>query len=66
MKKDAEVHADEDKKKKELVDTRIIAETMIYTTEKMIKEFGEKVSEDNKKALEEKMEALKKVKDGDD
>lgn len=66
MKKDAETHAEEDKQKKELVETRNVAETMVYTTEKMLKEFEGKVKEEDKKMLEEKMEAVKSVKDSDD
>ncbi len=66
MKKDAEVHAAEDKKRKELIETRNMAETMVYTTEKMMKEAGDKVSADDKKATEEKLEALKKLKDSED
>ncbi len=66
MKKDAELHAEEDKKKREKVEHQNLAETMIYTTEKMLKEAGSKVTADEKKEIEEKIEALKKVKDGDD
>ncbi|MEK7102357.1 MAG: molecular chaperone DnaK, partial [Patescibacteria group bacterium] len=69
MKKDAELHAVEDKKKRELIEARNIADTMIYTTEKMLKEADEKkvtVSDDEKKLLQEKIDALKAVKDGDD
>ena len=66
MKKDAEVHAAEDKKRKELIETRNMAETMVYTTEKMMKEAGDKVSADDKKATEEKLEALKSLKDSED
>ncbi|MFA6160751.1 MAG: molecular chaperone DnaK [Patescibacteria group bacterium] len=66
MKKDAETHAAEDKKRKEVVETRNTAETMIYTTEKMLKEAGDKVNADDKKATEEKLEALKKLKDSED
>jgi molecular chaperone DnaK len=66
MKKDAEAHAEEDKKKKELVELKNNAETMIYTTEKMLRDYGEKVPADKKKEVEEKVEALKKVKDGVD
>lgn len=66
MKKDAEVHADEDKKKRESIDLKNNAETMIYTTEKMLKDFEGKVDDDKKKQVEEKIEALKAVKDGDD
>ncbi len=66
MKKDAETHAVEDKKRKELIETRNMAETMVYTTEKMLKEAADKVSADDKKATEEKLEALKKLKDSED
>ncbi|MFH1030708.1 MAG: molecular chaperone DnaK [bacterium] len=66
MKKDAELHADEDKKKKELVELKNTAETLIFSTEKMILDLGDKVPQDIKKAVEEKIEALKKVKDGED
>ena len=66
MAKDAEVHAEEDKKKKELVEARNLADTLAYTTEKALREAGEKISADKKKPVEEKIEALKKVKDSDD
>ncbi len=66
MKADAESHADEDKKKQELIETRNIADTMVYTVEKMLADNKDKVSEDDKKLLDEKMAAVKAVKDGDD
>lgn len=66
MKKDAEAHASEDKKKKESVEKRNMAETLIYSTEKSLRDLGDKVNADEKKAVEEKIEALKRVKDGDD
>jgi molecular chaperone DnaK len=66
MAKDAEMHAEEDKKKKDLVEARNLADTLVYTTEKALREAGEKVAADKKKPVEEKIEALKKVKDGDD
>lgn len=66
MKKDAEIHAEEDKKKKEIVDIRNAADTLVFTTERTMKEFGGKIKEENKKEIEEKIEALKKVKDSDD
>ena len=66
MKQDAEVHAEEDKKLKEKVEHQNLAETMIYTTEKMLKEAGDKATAEERKEIEEKIEALKKVKDGDD
>ncbi|MFH1173117.1 MAG: molecular chaperone DnaK, partial [bacterium] len=66
MKKDAELHAEEDKKKKEEIDAKNLAEAMIFQTEKTLKEAGDKVPQDVKKEVEEKLEALKKVKDSSD
>lgn len=66
MKKEAEAHAADDLKKKELIDLRNTAETIVYTTEKMLKDAGDKVKPEDKKEIEEKMEALKKVKDSED
>jgi molecular chaperone DnaK len=66
MKKDAEKYADEDKKKKEVVEIKNTADTLIFTTEKALKDARDKVPADKKKPVEEKIEALKKVKDGDD
>lgn len=63
MKKDAELHAEEDKKKAEEVEARNLADTLIHTTEKALKEAGDKISTDKKKPVEEKIEALKKIKD---
>jgi molecular chaperone DnaK len=66
MQKDAEIHADEDKKKKEKIEAKNHADTLAYATEKSLKEYGDKVDADTKKAIEEKLEALKKVLTGDD
>ena len=66
MKKDAELHAEEDKKKKEAIETKNIAETLVYTTEKMIKDNADKIKAEDKKIIEEKIDAVKKVKDGAD
>jgi molecular chaperone DnaK len=66
MKREAETHAAEDAKKREWIEHKNLAETMIYTSEKMLKDAGEKISADEKKEVEEKIEALKKVKDSDD
>ena len=66
MKKDAESHAEDDKKKKEEVEVRNNAENIIFQTEKLMKENGDKLKDEDKKEIEEKMEALKKVKDGKD
>jgi len=65
MKKDAEINAAEDQKKKDLIESRNIAENLIYQSEKTLKEGGEKVSEDLKKEVETKIEELKKIKDSD-
>ncbi len=65
MKKEAETHAEDDKKKKEQVETKNQADTVVFTTEKLLKESGDKMKEEDKKELEEKLEALKKVKDSD-
>ncbi|MFH1281582.1 MAG: molecular chaperone DnaK, partial [Candidatus Omnitrophota bacterium] len=65
MKKDAETHADEDKKKKEQIDIKNQADAVVFTTEKLLKESGDKMKEEDKKELETKLEALKKVKDTD-
>jgi molecular chaperone DnaK len=65
MKKEAEMHAEEDKKKKEAVETKNQADAVVFTTEKMLKESGDKMKPEDKKELEEKVEALKKVKDSD-
>ncbi len=63
MKKEAELHADEDKKKKEEVEMKNQAEAVFFSTEKMLKESGDKMKPEDKKELEEKNEALKKAKD---
>jgi molecular chaperone DnaK len=65
MKKDAEIHAAQDKEKQQLIEARNIADNLIYTTEKTIKDAGDKVSADVKKIISDKVESLKKVKDGD-
>lgn len=64
MKREAEQFAEEDRKKKEVIDLRNQADQVINTTEKTLKDFGDKVSAEVKKEIEEKSEALKKAKDG--
>ncbi|MCT4626044.1 molecular chaperone DnaK [Halodesulfovibrio sp.] len=59
--KEAEAHADEDKKKQETIEVRNHADTLIYTTEKSIGELGDKLDADLKAELETKTEALKKL-----
>lgn len=66
MKKDAELHAEEDKKKQEKIEAKNLAEQLIYTSEKTLKENEEKISEETKKNISEKIEILKKIKDGED
>lgn len=65
MKKESELHLEEDKKKKELIENKNTADTLVYSSEKTLKEAGDKIDESSKKETEEKIEALKKVKDGD-
>jgi molecular chaperone DnaK len=64
--KDAEMHSEEDKKKKELVEARNIADTMIYSTEKSIKELGGKVDSTTKTNVEEAIGRLRKAMEGSD
>ena len=65
MKREAELHAEEDKRKRELIEARNLADSLIYTTEKTLREAGDKISSETKKEIEEKIEDLKKVKDSD-
>ena len=66
MTKEAEAHAEEDKKFQELVEARNRADQLISATEKTLKENPDKVSEGDKKNIEDAIEELKKVKDSDD
>ena len=66
MKKDAEANEAEDKKFKELVETRNKADMLIASTENTLKDHSGKVTEDEKKAIEAALEELKQVKDRDD
>lgn len=66
MKKDAEMHADEDKQKKELIEARNMADTLVYTTEKAMRDAGDKVTEEETKPVKEAIEELNKVKNGED
>ena len=66
MVKEAEENAEEDKKKRESVDTKNQADSLINETEKNLKEHGDKVPEDDKNKITADIEELKKVKDGDD
>ena len=66
MVKEAEENAEADKKKRESVDTKNHADSLINETEKNLKEHGDKVPEDDKNKITADIEELKKVKDGDD
>ncbi|MGL6097957.1 MAG: molecular chaperone DnaK [Fimbriiglobus sp.] len=66
MKRDAELHADEDKKKKELADARVEAENRVFSMEKLLKENGEKVTAADKAPIERAMEKVKEAVKGTD
>lgn len=65
MVKDAESHESEDQTKRELIQARNEADQVVYATEKTVKEHGDKVSEEDKKKIEEALEKLKSVMSGD-
>jgi len=64
--KDAEIHADEDHKRREVVEARNHADALIYSTEKSIKDLGAKVDDATKAKVEEAVAALKKAMEGED
>ena len=66
MQKDAELHAADDAKKKETAEARNLAEQLVYTAEKSLKDAEGKISDETKKNVQEKIDELKKVKDGVD
>lgn len=66
MTKDAELHAEEDKRKKELIEARNMADTLAYSTEKAMRDAGDKITAEEKKPVEEAITALNAVKNGDD
>jgi len=61
MQQDAELHADEDKKRKELVETKNQADSLVYATEKSLKDLGDKVDAETKTNVEKEVESLKKI-----
>ncbi len=63
MKRDAEAHSDEDKNKKQLAEAKNEADTLVYTVEKSLKEYGDKVTEAERKEIEEALESCRKAKD---
>ncbi|HUV77324.1 MAG TPA: molecular chaperone DnaK [Desulfobacterales bacterium] len=64
--KDAELHAEDDKKKREQVEARNTADALIYSTEKSIKDLGDKVDAETKSKVEAAIEPLKKAMEGED
>lgn len=66
MVRDAEAHADEDKKKREAIEARNHADSMVYTTEKSLKEHGDKIDAVEKGNIENKLAELKKLMEGED
>ncbi len=65
MKKDAEMHATEDKKKQESIEAKNTADALIYTCEKTIKDGGDKIKPEDKKEVEDKINTLKEAQKGD-
>ncbi|HDH99290.1 MAG TPA: molecular chaperone DnaK, partial [bacterium] len=65
MKREAEIHAKEDQEKRRLIEAKNTADNLIYTSEKTLREAGDKISSESKKEIEEKIEELKKAKEGD-
>jgi len=66
MKTDAQIHAEEDRQKKEIIESKNAADALVYTSEKALRDAADKAPPDVKKNIEEKIEALKKVKEGSD
>jgi molecular chaperone DnaK len=63
MMRDAESHADEDRKRKQLAEARNEADTLIYTVEKSIKDYGDKLTESEKRDIQDALERCRKTKD---
>jgi len=66
MTQDAELHAEEDKKHKELIETKNSADALVHATQKSLKDLGDKVDEETKANVQTEIENVNKVKDGDD
>jgi molecular chaperone DnaK len=64
--RDAELHADSDRKKKDLVDARNTADALIYTTEKSLSEFSEKITDGIRSEIEDSVKNLKRAMEGED
>ncbi len=66
MIKEAEAHAEEDRRRKALIEARNQADALVYSTEKSLKEYGDKLAEADRRAIEEAIEALKQAMGGED
>ncbi len=66
MTKDAEIHAEEDRRRKELVETRNSADAMVHASEKSLKDLGDKVDAETKASVQREIDNVKKIKDSDD
>src|SRR4051812_11335683 len=66
MKRDADLHADEDKRRRELIDEKNKADSLVYQVEKMLKETGDKMSDADKAPITAAVEKVKKAKEADD
>ena len=66
MVKDAEANAESDKKRREEIDAKNNAEALVNSTEKSLSEHGDKISEDEKKAIEDALKEAKEALEGDD
>ena len=64
--KEAELHAEDDKKKKELIEARNQADALVYSVEKNVKEFGDKIDSCEKTKIEEAAQKLRKAMEGED
>jgi molecular chaperone DnaK len=66
MVKDAELHAEEDKKDREIAEARNEADSLVYVTEKSLKDYGDKISEDERKKIEDSIADLRKALESND
>jgi molecular chaperone DnaK len=66
MRREAEAHADEDKKRKELIEARNYADNVVYTSEKTLRELGDKVASDMKSQVESQVKVVKDLMEKDD
>jgi molecular chaperone DnaK len=66
MRKDAEAHAEEDRKRRDLIEARNHADNTVYAAEKALREFGDKVPAEVKSEIDAKVAEVKKAAEGDD